>query len=250
MRADASDAARGDWGVARALGAQLIELMPDEAARPRALSRDVLGHVLDGLRGDAPRRGRAPERSLLIRELRDFVLALARAQRLLIAVDDVDRIDEPSAALLAALAHKAERHPLMLALAIDSDDETRRSRRSLRCCARLSRADRARQLCRRADRGADALGVRRRAEPAAVRGPHPRACAGQPARDDGAGAAPGRSRARALREPARWSLPASSTTRDLPSDARGVARSAAGATLGADARELCEVLCARRRRRA
>ena len=44
--------------------------------------------------------------------LRDFVLSLARAPAIVIAVDDVERIDEPSAALLAALAHHAERHQL------------------------------------------------------------------------------------------------------------------------------------------
>src|SRR5207245_256010 len=58
----------------------------------------------------------APERSLLLRELRDFVLSLSRGQRLLLVVDDADRIDEPSLALLAALAHKTERHTLMIAL--------------------------------------------------------------------------------------------------------------------------------------
>jgi hypothetical protein len=43
---------------------------------------------------------------LLLRELRDFILTLSKSQRVPIAVDDVDRIDEPSAALLAALADK------------------------------------------------------------------------------------------------------------------------------------------------
>ncbi|HMI89955.1 MAG TPA: hypothetical protein VK509_01265, partial [Polyangiales bacterium] len=62
-----------------------------------------------------------PERDLLVRELRDFVLALAREQRLLIAVDDFDRIDEPSMAVLAALAYKAERDPLIVALTIEHD---------------------------------------------------------------------------------------------------------------------------------
>jgi len=49
------------------------------------------------------------------------VIALARVQRTVIVVDDVDGIDEPSAALLAALAYKTERNPLMLVLACDHE---------------------------------------------------------------------------------------------------------------------------------
>jgi hypothetical protein len=121
LRADAADAASGEWGVARALGAQLLDLMPEKAEAAARISKDLLGHVIDGFRNAAGSSTLLPERSLIIRELRDFVLALAEAQRLLIAVDDVDRIDEPSAALLAAIAYKAERHPVLVALAADSD---------------------------------------------------------------------------------------------------------------------------------
>jgi tetratricopeptide (TPR) repeat protein/tRNA A-37 threonylcarbamoyl transferase component Bud32 len=121
VRADASDGEREAWGVAHALGVQLFELMPKEAAEAARLSRDVLSHVFDGLLGEAS--AVMPERSLLIRELRDFMLSLARVQRLLVVVDDADRIDEPSAALLAALALKTERHPLLVAVAVERDAE-------------------------------------------------------------------------------------------------------------------------------
>ena len=121
LRADPGDGAQGDFGVARALCAQLTRLMPEEAEAAARLSRDVLSWVLDDLTGE-PERAAAlerPDRDRLVRELRDFVLALARKQRLLIAVDDFDRIDEPSAAVLGALVYKAERHPLVVALALD-----------------------------------------------------------------------------------------------------------------------------------
>ncbi len=129
LRADASDGAAGDWGVARALGAQLLELMPEQAIEAARLSRHVLAHVLEGLRGgDAGRSSMAaPERGLVLRELRDFVLALCQGQRLLLVVDDAERIDEPSLALLAALAHKAERHGLLLALAINREGAVERA---------------------------------------------------------------------------------------------------------------------------
>jgi tetratricopeptide (TPR) repeat protein len=59
---------------------------------------------------------------------------MARKQRLLIAVDDFDRIDEPSTAVLAALAYKAERYPLVVAVATDrqSDVSASPARRLLR----------------------------------------------------------------------------------------------------------------------
>ena len=124
LRADTADASRGDFGVARALCAQLVELLPNEANNAARLSMDVLGHVVEGLRGDSPVSVAWPERSLLLRELRDFVLSLAHGRRIVIVVDDVDRIDEPSAALLAALAHKTERHSLVLAVSVERDAES------------------------------------------------------------------------------------------------------------------------------
>jgi tRNA A-37 threonylcarbamoyl transferase component Bud32 len=128
-RADAGDAAQGDWGVARALCSQLIELFPTQAAEATRLSRDVLCHVLDELRVENATLVSAtpPERSLILRELRDFVLAVSRDQRVLLVVDDADRIDEPSAALLAAIAYKIERHGLVLALAVERGALTTRS---------------------------------------------------------------------------------------------------------------------------
>jgi tRNA A-37 threonylcarbamoyl transferase component Bud32 len=121
-RASASDGENREWGVARSLGAQLIALLPHEAADAARLSQPVLGHVLDHFATpQVSGQVRVPDRSLLIRELRDFILALSREQRLMIAVDDADCIDEPSLALLASLAHKTSRHPLILAIAVERD---------------------------------------------------------------------------------------------------------------------------------
>jgi tRNA A-37 threonylcarbamoyl transferase component Bud32 len=125
VRSGAGDAA-GPWGVARAIASQLFTLLPELAAENTRLSRGVLAHVVDELRVDSVNSMSVsfPERSLILRELRDFVLAMARSQRLLIAVDDVDRIDEPSAAFLAALADKSDRRSLMLVLAVEPDQES------------------------------------------------------------------------------------------------------------------------------
>jgi serine/threonine-protein kinase len=123
VRVDSRDAGSGDWGVARAVASQLLGLFPRQAFEHVRLAREVLGHVVDELREDLSHTMPLvlPDRSLLIRELRDFVLSLARTQRLLITVDDVDRIDEPSSAWLAALGHKADRNPLLLVVASETE---------------------------------------------------------------------------------------------------------------------------------
>jgi tetratricopeptide (TPR) repeat protein len=122
VRVDSRDAASGDWGVARAVASQLLGLFPRQAFENVRLAREVLGHIVDELREDISHTIPLvlPDRSLLIRELRDFVLSLARTQRLLITVDDVDRIDEPSSAWLAALGHKADRNPLLIVVASET----------------------------------------------------------------------------------------------------------------------------------
>lgn len=122
LRADAGDGLRGDFEVARALCRQLIELFPEQAARAARLSRDVLGHVVEDLRiergSDPPI---APDRSMLLRALREFMLAMCRTHRLLIVIDDADAIDEPSLSLLAALSRKIKREPLLVVLATDRE---------------------------------------------------------------------------------------------------------------------------------
>ena len=121
LRADQSDGMSEAFGVTKALCAQLLELFPAQAAEASRLSRSVLSHVVSGLHTEKRSSPGVPERSVLLRELRDFVLALSRGQRLVIVVDDVDHIDEPSAALLAALAHKTDRNAVVLALAAERD---------------------------------------------------------------------------------------------------------------------------------
>ena len=121
LRADQGDGASEAFGVTKALCSQLLELFPSMAAEASRLSRHVLSHVVTGLHVERRSSPGVPERSVLLRELRDFVLALSRGQRLVIVVDDVDRIDEQSAALLAAIAHKTDRHSVVLALSAERD---------------------------------------------------------------------------------------------------------------------------------
>ena len=122
VRLDRRDSAEGDWGVARALGQSLIEQFPDAAQRAARLSRQVIGQLLPEL-NLAAESGSAPplatERATLIRELRDWVLEITSETRLLLVVDDIDRIDESSIGVLSALAHRAQRHSLLVVGAIE-----------------------------------------------------------------------------------------------------------------------------------
>ncbi|HKP60242.1 MAG TPA: serine/threonine-protein kinase [Polyangiales bacterium] len=121
IRVDARDGSSGDWGVARAVARQLVGQFPRQALEGMRLSREVLGHVIEDLRDEVTQTASGVDRSLLIRELRDFVLSLSRAQRLLLVVDDADRIDEPSMAWLAALGHKADRNPILLVVSSERE---------------------------------------------------------------------------------------------------------------------------------
>ena len=124
VRADASLGAAGDWAVARTLCSQLVELLPQQANAVLRPLTPWLGPFLPVLRGETAPRSSWPERNALIRGLRDFVLGLAERERLLLAVDDVDRIDEPSLAFLAALCGHADTRSVVLALTVDSASRT------------------------------------------------------------------------------------------------------------------------------
>jgi tRNA A-37 threonylcarbamoyl transferase component Bud32 len=127
VRTDARDTGRGEWSVAQAIAKQLMAQFPKQAEDAARLSRNVLGYVLDEVRPVEPWAtvtvGAVPERSLIIREFRDWLLTLSKRQRLLIVVDDLERVDEPSLAWLAAVAHRAQRHPILLASAIVDDTQ-------------------------------------------------------------------------------------------------------------------------------
>jgi hypothetical protein len=119
LRGDASDAARGEYGLAAALGQQLLQALPELATDAARLRRDLLGTLIVGLCENAPvepfsQPVAANERRHLQTALRDWFLAVARNSRIVIAVDDFDRADEPSAAWLAALAHKSGRRKLVV----------------------------------------------------------------------------------------------------------------------------------------
>ncbi|HMI90113.1 MAG TPA: protein kinase, partial [Polyangiales bacterium] len=116
LRGDAGDGAGRPYGLMRALCAQLFELLPEAALRQASLQEPVLAQVIDLPGRPPPPAEPAVERRHVHAALRDFVRALCRTHALAIAVDDVELVDEPSAALLAALCHGAAKRKLALLL--------------------------------------------------------------------------------------------------------------------------------------
>src|SRR5205823_14126086 len=96
-------------------------LAPEASRRAARAEGPLLAHVIDPeLAQAAPAPGRLGHSELLI-ALRDFVVAAARGLDLVVAVDDADRIDHQSAALLVSLAQRAERRATCLVLTVDGN---------------------------------------------------------------------------------------------------------------------------------
>ena len=94
LRAGAGEPGSSDYGVVKALGAQLLEAFPNlEPASGVA---------------QAARRARGWNAGSTTPECATSFWSIPRSQHLVIAVDDFDRIDEPSQAILAALTHHCE----------------------------------------------------------------------------------------------------------------------------------------------
>jgi len=106
--AKASAAADRDYGVMAALGRQLLVEVPQSESGLSAQERAALGHVLEELRVPGA-GGRSFERRHVQAAFRDWILGLARRYPILLAVDDIEQVDEPSAALLGMLAHEVGR---------------------------------------------------------------------------------------------------------------------------------------------
>jgi len=123
VRLDRSAAEHGEFGAAAELCRQLFELAPKPARQAAQLHGAVLAHVVGAeLTQTTPAETR-PDRRALLLALRDFTLSVVRSLRLLIAVDDADRIDEASVSLLMALGQKAKRRSLCLVLSLDSEGD-------------------------------------------------------------------------------------------------------------------------------
>jgi hypothetical protein len=131
LRADASDAHSGNYGVIHSLAEGLFEAAPELAAKVTKPFVHVLGHVLPELLERfeevtlKPFNNPQTLRPSIQTELRRWLYDVSLNQCLVIAVDDVHRIDEPSAALLALLANEARSHRLVIAITVENNADAR-----------------------------------------------------------------------------------------------------------------------------
>ncbi|HMI93702.1 MAG TPA: AAA family ATPase, partial [Polyangiales bacterium] len=124
LRTSPATAPNGPFAAAQALASQLLELLPDETLAAAAPQGQVLCQLLPALRSKLGRTSDRP--SLDIQQqgqaaLRGFLLEIASKRPLLIAIDDIERFDPDSRALVALLAHKAQANALLLVVASDKD---------------------------------------------------------------------------------------------------------------------------------
>jgi tRNA A-37 threonylcarbamoyl transferase component Bud32 len=119
---------RGVYGVANAIVDTLFELLPEEAAQAAMPFVPALAHVSP--RFAALRVNDGPAEALPAGELRrrtqnslaEWLCAVSRKRPLLLVVDDCQRADVGSAALLATLARTAREYPMMLVVACDPNE--------------------------------------------------------------------------------------------------------------------------------
>ena len=127
---------------AKTLGATVLRAAASSKRQSFAVALDLAWHLLDALPtsalaeclpeygADAAKRTRAelerlaqtPDDSQRLQQfITRLLLSASRSRLLVVAVDDLGRIDEPSAAVLVALADRARRNKLLLALTAASD---------------------------------------------------------------------------------------------------------------------------------
>lgn len=135
LRADANDAQGGDWSVVRTLATRLLHEIPDIAFKVAEPFIPILGHVIPELLERAESAGGDGAESVELvafdnpqefrpqvhERLRDWLIDVCRQRCLLIAVDDIHRIDEPSAAFVALLANQISEKMVTLVATMDVD---------------------------------------------------------------------------------------------------------------------------------
>jgi tRNA A-37 threonylcarbamoyl transferase component Bud32 len=109
---------RGPNAVALALVRALLHAAPQPAMDAAVRHAGVLGHVIEGLGGRASAEfvalGARQRRARMQAAMLDWFVDVSRQHPLVILIDDLHRVDESSAALLAALALAARHHRIVL----------------------------------------------------------------------------------------------------------------------------------------
>ncbi|HKU39130.1 MAG TPA: serine/threonine-protein kinase [Polyangiales bacterium] len=153
LRADARDSGGQRWRAAAALLEQLYEQLPELSSKliaPRAallapVMPALIGRVLPDLQLAAASDAAQSNRAELQSALRDILLEVEQHRLLVLVVDDLDRIDEPSAALLALIAAQARQRRLLILGSVLTEQRSR-EQRAIALLTSLSDAIRLRNL--------------------------------------------------------------------------------------------------------
>ncbi len=126
------EAGRGPYGVLRALGRSLLASAPVEATDAARAHAPIIARVIPEVGSRigpvelaAPAGDPAEERMRLQAALAAWLADVTKARPVALLVDDVQRCDEASAAVLAALAHDAGKHRLLVGIALRTDETVR-----------------------------------------------------------------------------------------------------------------------------
>jgi hypothetical protein len=115
--------AQSDYALAHALVSATVQAMPEAGNHPQArlLLRLLRGAAEPVAPGDGPGSHREQLRRDAQRAMCGLYEALSSSRPLLLAIDDMDRADEPSAALLVALFEATRGRALRLVVSAASD---------------------------------------------------------------------------------------------------------------------------------
>lgn len=122
LRVTGDDGQGAGHDAARAIAQQLLVATPTHAIEAADAHWQVLCQLLPGLAQHAENRevgelDAQTLQALAVRTLRDWLLEVAARQPLVLAVDDVERLDGDSRNLIALLAEEARRTPLLMLVA-------------------------------------------------------------------------------------------------------------------------------------
>ena len=130
--ADGGEAARGPYGVMQRVVRSIFEAAPPKVLELGAPFASSLARVLPAFASRYPhvdpseRSGDPGEDRLRVHQaIVSFALEAARSRPLVLVIDEAQRCDEASAAVLASLAHAASAHPLLVGVVVRSDEPVR-----------------------------------------------------------------------------------------------------------------------------
>jgi tetratricopeptide (TPR) repeat protein len=161
LRADSTAGSGRRWGVASKLLEQLLQQAPELGAKlltdHKALLVPLMPALMQRLDPDAAAATARtsvlpsaevdqPARAELQTALREIMLAVAQQHALVLVVDDLDNLDEPSAALIALLAHQAAQQRILIVVAAETDVIKRNEQPALQLIWSLADAVRLRDL--------------------------------------------------------------------------------------------------------